>query len=193
MGSSQFWIEHLELQGERPELRNAYTNLVYACRRCNLARGVRPRVDVRGRCLLDPCVEPWAMHFAYDGDELRSLTADAAYTSETYDVNSLAKRALRRDRREAVDEALHVLNTVPALLTQLMIGIDFHRGAEQRMRLEIAEQLHKALAAARRTLVQLAAIPHDATESCACDAAACDLPASVSATLLHVELDPGSQ
>ncbi|HEX3762797.1 MAG TPA: hypothetical protein VHW23_29075 [Kofleriaceae bacterium] len=74
-----------------------------------------------------------------------------------------------------------------------MTGIDFYRGAEQRMRLEVAAQLHKALAAARRTLVQLAAIPHDATESCACDAAACDLPASMSATLLHVELEPGSQ
>src|SRR5262249_29775139 len=48
-GSSQFWIEHLELQSERPDLRNSYANLVYTCRRCNLARRSRSRVDARGR------------------------------------------------------------------------------------------------------------------------------------------------
>lgn len=193
VGSSQFSIEHLELQSERPELRNAYGNLVYACRRCNLARGSRRRVDARGRRLLDPCSQGWAAHFVHDGDELRPLTADAAYTSETYDMNCPVKVVLRRDRREAIDEAVHVLNTVPALLVELMAGVDFHSGHEQRMRLAIAEQLHKALAAARRTLVQLAAIPHDAAAPCVCDAAACDLPMPVAATLLHVELEAGTQ
>jgi hypothetical protein len=150
-------------------------------------------VDTRGRRLLDPCADAWAGHFIHERDELQPLTADAAYTSETYDINSAVKVVLRRDRREAIDEAVHVLSAVPALLVELMAGIDFHFGHEQRMRLAVAEQLHKALAAARRTLVQLAAVPHDAIDPCACDATACDLPAPVAATLLHIELEAGTQ
>jgi hypothetical protein len=191
--SAQFWIEHLEPQSERPELCNVYGNVVYTCRRCNLARRFRSRTDVRGRHLLDPCIDTWSIHFRHDGDQLLALTPDADYTSEAYDVNAPTKVALRRDRREAIDESLHVLATVPALLEQLMSSIDFHPGAEQRLRLEIAEQLHKALAAARRTLIQLSAVPHDANEDCACDRRACELPALVVAGLLHIELEPGRQ
>src|SRR5262249_26671335 len=51
--SSQYWIEHLSPQSERPELRNVYSNLVHACRRCNLARRYRPSVDSRKPRLLD--------------------------------------------------------------------------------------------------------------------------------------------
>jgi hypothetical protein len=188
-----FWIEHLEPQSERPDLRNRYGNLVYACRRCNLARRSRPRIDARGRRLLDPCHDTWATHFRHDDDELQALTPDAEYTSEAYDINAPAKVALRRDRREAIDESLHVLATAPALLDQLMAGIDFRPGHEQRMRLEVAEQLHKALAAARRTVLQLSAVPSDANDSCACDREACELPDLVVTGLLHVELEPGRQ
>ena len=192
-GSAQFWIEHLEPRSERPDLGNVYGNVVYACRRCNLARRARSRADARGRRLLDPCSEPWALHFRHDGDELLALTPDADYTAEAYDINDPAKVALRRDRREAIDESLHVLSTVPALLERLMRGIDFHPGPEQRLRLEIAEQLHKALAAARRTVLQLSAVPRDAHDACACDRGMCELPEPVVAALLHVELEPGRQ
>jgi hypothetical protein len=193
LGSSQFWIEHLEPQSERPDLRNVYGNLIYACRRCNVARRARSRAHGRGRRLLDPCSDPWAVHFRYDGDELVALTPDAGYTSDAYDINQPTKVVLRRDRREAVDESLHVLSTIPALLEQLMVGIDFQPGPEQRLRLEIAEQLHKSLAAARRTLIQLSAIPHDAHDECACDRRACELPEPVVSALLHVDLEPGRQ
>lgn len=190
-GSAQFWIEHLEPQSERPELRNAYDNVVYVCRRCNVARQARSRVDARGRRLLDPCVDAWAAHFSHDGDELRALTQDAAYTSEAYDINAPTKIALRRDRREAIQEATHTLGTVPALLEQVMAGIDLRSGPDQRTRLEVAEQLHKSLAAARRTLLQLSAVPHDANVDCACDREACALPAPVVAGLLNLEFEPG--
>lgn len=193
VGSSQFWIEHVEPQSERPDLRNVYGNVVYACRRCNLARRARPRANMRGRCLLDPCRDAWATHFRHDGDQLVALTPDGEYTSEAYDINAPAKVTLRRDRREAIDESLHVLATVPDLLEQLMARIDFQPGSEQRMRLEIAEQLHKALATARRTLVQLSAIPDDASEDCACDRGACKLSEPVLTGLLHIEFAAGRQ
>lgn len=192
-GSSLFWIEHIEPQSDRPDLRNMYGNLVYACRRCNLARRARPRTDRRGRVLLDPCGDSWAAHFRHDGDRLLALTPDAAYTSEAYDINEPTKVRLRRDRREAIDESLHVLSTVPGLLEQLMARIDFHPSGEQRMRLEIAEQLHKALAAARRTLIQLSAVPPDANDDCACDRGVCELSEPVIAGLLHLEFEPGQQ
>jgi HNH endonuclease len=193
LSSAQFWIEHLEPQSERSDLRNVYSNVVYACRRCNLSRRARPRGDAQGRRLLDPCRDAWAEHFRAEDDQLRALTPDAGYTAETYDVNGPAKVALRRERREAVDEALHVLATVPALLEQLMAGIGFRPGHEQRLRLEVAEQLHKALAAARRTLLQLSAIPEDASNDCACDRDACRLTEPMIAGLLQVELEPGRQ
>ncbi|HEX3765054.1 MAG TPA: HNH endonuclease [Kofleriaceae bacterium] len=192
-GSSQFWIEHIEPLSARPDLRSVYGNLVYACRRCNLARRARPRTDLRGQRLLDPCRDPWATHFRYDGDLLIALTPDGEYTSEAYDLNAPTKVRLRCDRREAVEESLHVLSTVPALLEQLMARIDFQPGGEQRTRLEVAEHLHKALAAARRTLIQLSAIPADASEDCACDRGACELSEPVLAGLLHIEFEAGRQ
>jgi hypothetical protein len=192
-GSSQFWIEHLELQSERPDLRNAYSNLVYTCRRCNLARRSRSRVDVNGRRLLNPCADTWSSHYRYDGDSLSASTPDGSYTAEVYDINSPPKVALRRERQEAIDESLHVLATVPELLTAVMAGVDLLPMRTQGTRLDVAEQLHRALAAARRTLLQLSAIPHDANDRCACDVDPCDLSEPVSAVLLHIELEPGRQ
>ncbi len=122
-GAAQFWIEHLEPQAARPDLRNTYANVVYACRRCNLARHQRPRTDGRGRRLLDPCADAWSAHFGYEQDELVPLGPDAQYTATAYDINSPPKVALRRDRREAIDEALYILATVPALLDEVMAGI----------------------------------------------------------------------
>jgi hypothetical protein len=143
--------------------------------------------------LLDPCGDAWSEHFLHDEDELVAQTPDAGYTAVTYDINDPVKVALRRDRREVIEESLHVLVTVPVLLEQLMGGIDFHPRPEQRLRLEIAEQLHKSLAAARRALIQLSAVPADASEDCACDRAACDLAGTVVAELLHIDLEPGRQ
>jgi hypothetical protein len=192
-GSSQYWIEHLELQSKRPDLRNVYDNLIYTCRRCNLARSHRPRVDGGGRRLLDPCVDVWTAHFTYDGDQLMPTTPDAEYTSEAYDINSPTKVALRRDRREAIDESLHVLAIVPQLLNEVMTGISFVPSRDQKLRLDLAEQLHRALAAARRTLTQLAAVPHDANEDCVCDSGACELPVLAGTTFLHLDLESGRQ
>lgn len=190
-GSAQFWIEHLEPQAARPDLRNTYANVVYACRRCNLARHQRARIDDRGRRLLDPCADIWSAHFGYEQDELVPLGPDAQYTATAYDINSPPKVALRRDRREAIEESLYVLATVPALLEEVMTGVAFLTGRDRGLRLDIAERLHKDLAAARRTLVQLSAVPADADDTCACAAGACALAEHVTATLLEVDFGAG--
>lgn len=190
-GTAQFWIEHLEPQAARPDLRNTYANVVYGCRRCNLARHQRPRTDGRGRRLLDPCADVWSAHFGYEQDELVPRGPDAQYTATAYDINSPPKVALRRDRREAIEEALYVLATVPALLDEVMTGVAFLTGRDRGLRLDIAERLHKDLAAARRTLVQLSAVPADADDACACAASACTLAEHVTATLLEVDFGAG--
>lgn len=190
-GAAQFWIEHLEPQSARPDLRNTYANVVYACRRCNLARHQRSRVDERGRRLLDPCADAWSASFGYEGDELVPHGPDAEYTATAYDINSPTKVALRRDRREATDEALYVLATVPQLLDEVMAGVAFLTGRDRELRLDIAERLHRDLASARRTLVQLSAVPVDADDDCACAAGACVLADQVVATLLQVDFGAG--
>lgn len=192
-GSSQFWIEHLATRSQQPELRSAYDNLVYACRRCNLARGVRPQLDGGGSRLLDPCNDAWSAHFEHDGDELSPKTPSGCYTAETYDINSPPKVALRHGRREAIAEALHVLATVPSLLDEVMATINLQPRQEQRLRLGIAEHLHKAVAAARRTLIQLSAVPHDAGTGCACGEAPHEPPSGIAETLLDLDLEPGRQ
>lgn len=61
------------------------------------------------------------------------------------------------------------------------------------MRSTSAATKHKALAAARQTLLQLSAVPQDADSSCACERGACELPQPVIDSLLHLELEPGRQ
>ena len=49
-------------------------------------------------------MDSWSARFDYQADELVPQGADAQYTSAAYDVNSPTKVALRRERREAIDE-----------------------------------------------------------------------------------------
>jgi hypothetical protein len=192
-GSSQFWIEHLVPQSQRSDLRNTYDNLVYTCRRCNQARRSKARSDATGRRLLDPCADVWSAHFIEAQDELKPTTGDGSYTALTYDINSRPKVTLRRMRRETVEESLHVLASVPALLDAMMAAISLQPRSEQHIRLEIAERLHKSMAAARRALLQLTAIPADADDACACESGTCEIPQAVGATLLHLNLPAGRQ
>lgn len=108
-----------------------------------------------------------------------------------YDINSPTKVTLRRERSEAIDEALYVLATVPPLLEEMMTGLAFRTGRDRELRLEVAERLHKDLASARRTLVQLSAVPADADEECACGANACVLAEPVVATLIQIDFGAG--
>lgn len=187
-----YWIEHLEPQATHPDLRNVYTNVVYVCRQCNVARGGQPRLDDGGRVLLDPHAAIWAAHFAYDGDELVPLTPDARYTAETYDINAPGKVRARSDRREAITEAVDVLTQVPSLIREMMRSLDLQPTGEQRLRLEIVDRLYQSLAKARRVLLQLAAVPVDADAACACGGAG-ELPPLVDTTLWHVDFAAGRE
>jgi len=46
-----------------------------------------------------------------------AVTPNGTYTADAYDVNSPPKVTLRRERREAIDESLHVLAVVPGSST----------------------------------------------------------------------------
>jgi hypothetical protein len=171
-GSRTFSIEHLELKSERPDLASRYDNVVYACSRCNLARGTTPRCDDEGRMLLDPCDAVWVSHFVLEDDELRGITEHGTYTADKYDVNSPTKVGLRAELREALDEAMTLLRDTPSMLEELMADLPSLPLARQETRLRIIEQLHRDLRRAHKLLHRLQAVPVDRDEQCRCKSTA---------------------
>jgi len=174
--SGQFWLEHLETSESRPDLRSKYENIVYSCRRCNSARGIRRRTDAKGRRLLDPTRDIWCEHFCWFGYELRPVSEEGSYTAEAYDVNSPVKVALREERKLLVHEALTLLRSGPQMLDELMMDAEKLPIDRRLLRFKIASQLRQGILRARRALGKLSTIPHDADTVCRCvDANAHDL------------------
>ncbi len=168
-GSARFWIEHLERQETHPDLAHDYDNVVYSCRRCNIARGKSPRCDADGRQLLDPCAQPWSEHFRIHGDCIESITADGEYTRNTYDINSPEKQRLRINQRETLVESLAILRDGPGLLRELSRDLDELPFERQQLRHKVMEQLHRNIKGARANLQRLHVIPADRDEACRCE------------------------
>ncbi len=182
-GTGLTGIEHLRLQSRAPRLRDAYENCYYACCWCNTARSDAPNHDRAGRTLLEPCQSSWADHFTLDTSEgdvrLRPLAgdADADYTHETYDMDDPRKRAVRRSRARAVDEALRTLRDCAALRTQLS-------AVAGRVDLDAAQVVASAAIELRRQernalyqLERFRAVPTDCDDACRCSTSKhCSLP-----------------
>ena len=117
-------VEHYHPRSLRQDLVNSYDNCLYICRLCNTARSNRPAIDATGRRLLNITIDRWSDHFRLDGAKLESRDGDAnaQYTYEAYDIDDPRKRAMRRNRQEAISGALEYLTRAqPAmvLLTHL--------------------------------------------------------------------------
>jgi hypothetical protein len=166
--SRQFSIEHLVLKKDDSDLAGRYDNVVYACSRCNGARDVWPRQTEDGRRLLDPCSDAWASHFVVDGDEIHGVTEHGRYTEEAYDLNDPVKTRLRGDLRDAVEEALWVLEHAPASIEELMTDLPKLPPERQQTRLETVAWLHRSLRRARLDLQTLQVIPADCDPACRC-------------------------
>ena len=114
-------VDHFHPQAIYPALAYEWTNLIQACEICNerkgdkfeLLDGTQPIEDELSPCaaradanaLLDPCVDDPEQHFAWDGHDLRSLSARGEVTCRTVD---LCREALI-DQREGEMEAFRVL------------------------------------------------------------------------------------
>lgn len=190
-GSALFWLEHIELQSQRSDLINVYSNLVYACRSCNRARKITPRQDAKSRRLLDPGSDAWTRHFTWEGFTLSPKTDDGTYTKETYDLNSPAKVALREELAIAISDASELLQYGPQMLADLMENIRSLSGGRQATRFRLVSKLHRDIRNARATLLMLGPIPHDASQRCRCNTTDFhEVPSWLSQALLTIDLPP---
>ena len=169
-GTGLTGIEHFSPVSAAQERTNDYGNCFYACRFCNGARSSSPTADPAGRKLLNPCDEAWGTHFAYDEDRLlpRERDVDAAYTEEIYDFNDPRRVAIRRWRRERLEEHLRVLREGPPLIRALLDACAEVEPARGEQLLRGAQAIRDDVQRALRDLQRFAAIPQDADLTCRC-------------------------
>jgi len=166
-------VEHRDPQSREPSRKNQYSNCLYACRFCNIARSNLPTVSDIGERLLDPTVDPWDRYFERIGDELRprNRDANAAYTHQSYDLDDPRKVASRRFRQQLFADRLEAISRAPELIDKLLTRAeqcqetDPHRANEL---IEAAQALHTTRNNALAELTRYAAIPSDAPETCRC-------------------------
>jgi hypothetical protein len=162
-------IEHLWLENTHPERSNDYENCVYACRYCNRSRYTSPRVDDRGRRLLDPTESAWADHFTPVGDVLECAPDDndGCYTRDAYELNDELKVKLRARRAMLMQEWLASLQNDPPRIEALQ-RIAGKAGAHREEIQDIVSALLARMRTARRELAGYAAIPGDCDGACRC-------------------------
>jgi hypothetical protein len=103
-GQDAFAVEHLTAQVARPDLACVYTNLVYACLKCNSFKGDRGPVP-------DPCETAYGSHLRIEDDgTIRALSDEGRLLVRLLrldrpDVTELRGRFLRLARRVAADPA----------------------------------------------------------------------------------------
>ena len=105
----RFTIDHYEPRTLRPDLVNAYENLMYACDECNLRKGNRaPPEEARadGFRFFRPDHDVHSDHFRIKGILLESKSNIGHYSIEAIDLNRASLRKLRqiRDRLTACDK-----------------------------------------------------------------------------------------
>ena len=104
-----FSIDHYESQVARPDLRNDYNNLMYACIPCNTRKSDRTvpaaaRKD--GIHFFRPDEDKFTEHFIRDGLLLKDISKCGEFTIDALDLNRAMLRRLReiRDRLHNCDE-----------------------------------------------------------------------------------------
>jgi hypothetical protein len=116
-----FEIEHFKPKGLHAfrRFRNVYSNLLWACRECNLAKGdYWPTTAelARGERFVDPCTEPLGQHLTLTLDSVEAVAGSAAgpFMITEIRLNSALhiRRRRERDKRAqafALAEAQHHL------------------------------------------------------------------------------------
>jgi 5-methylcytosine-specific restriction endonuclease McrA len=91
-GDHEFGVEHI-LPKSLPEyehLANVYTNLLYACNRCNRAKGIRI-------LLLDPCRESFSKHMYVESTgEIKWFTIEGQKIVRMLRLNDATRTEFRR-------------------------------------------------------------------------------------------------
>lgn len=114
----RFTIDHYEPQNARPDLVNAYDNLMYACDECNTRKGDRcPHEDARkaGFRFFRADQDVYGDHFTLVGRRIEAKTSIGEYTIEALDLNRLSLRRLREIRERLSDCHDYVLEGLRGL------------------------------------------------------------------------------
>ncbi len=188
-GSGETGIEHFVPVSFNEAAYNEYRTCFYACRYCNQDRAARANIDPQsGGRLLNPCDEFWAEHFTATNDKLTpgDDDPDALYTYRVYNLDHPRKVRMRRLRRKAVRELLHLLLKGRELHVRLLerAVVD----ADPKL-IEEAQLLALFLRRAGEDLERFKVIPHDARRPCICsDEAICTLPQVLDEQAVEVKL-----
>jgi hypothetical protein len=97
-------VDHFRPVARFGYLRTIYTNLMWACRACNLAKGAKwPTAEeqARGEGFVDPTTQPLGSHLAIVGDSVQPLSPAGDYMIDVLNLNSLEHRTRRQERDKA--------------------------------------------------------------------------------------------
>lgn len=142
-----FHIDHYEPQSRAPELACVYSNLYYACDKCNLKKGDLPEETERtkGYRFFRADADNWDDHFQLIGARVEHRSEEVGhYTVETLDLNRNGLREIRKIRDRLYQSAAATANGLRYLQG---LKIDQLPPDTRRQFLEILGQLQEGAAA----------------------------------------------
>jgi hypothetical protein len=137
-GPRFFTVEHYRPKSRFPALRNAYSNLIYACSVCNGYKGDDWPAEEplkAGKGYLDPCEHDLAEHIRPAADDrVKGSSPVGAYMVARLLLNREQLRTVRRQRRQ--QEEAHAqfrasVERVMSLLERRLVSTDL-AGRERR-------------------------------------------------------------
>lgn len=163
-GWALMWTEHFLTRSAEPTRTNEYENCYLCCRRCNTARGSRPRDLPQGR-LLDPCEVAWGDHFESTEDLTwrvkETNDTDGVATLGAYALNDDLKLTCRKARQKILLEAWEGYRTVEEMVEELSPDDPYRTRKARRLR-RIREFFLSRLS-------EFSALPTDRSDGCRCD------------------------
>lgn len=114
----RFTIDHYEPIKIRPELADAYNNLMYCCDECNKRKGDRcppPGARAAGIRFFRPDSDYWQDHFERRGERLDAMSSVGSYSIDALDLNRKGLRILRSLRERLTGSDVHIAAGVLAL------------------------------------------------------------------------------
>jgi hypothetical protein len=114
----RFTIDHYEPKKARPDLINAYDNLMYSCGECNIRKGDRcppPNARAQGFRFFRLDGDFWRDHFKRSGYRLESTSNVGGFSIDALDLNRKALRTLRELRERLTHCEEHIAEGISAL------------------------------------------------------------------------------
>jgi 5-methylcytosine-specific restriction endonuclease McrA len=114
----RFTIDHYDPQSVKPELKDVYENLMYACDECNMRKGnACPTEEMRrdGKRFFRADQDLRGEHFELDGSQVKGKTNVGNYTTLAVDLNRRALVRLRELRQRLIDDDVYVSEGMRAL------------------------------------------------------------------------------